>query len=287
MRWLVTGSRGQLGSDLMDLLSARVGDAAVGLDLPDLDITSPSSVADAFASATPDVVVNCAAWTAVDDAEAHESAALAVNGDGPGVLAAACAASPGTVMVQVSTDYVFSGSATAPYAEDAVPDPRSAYGRTKMAGEVAVRTALPDSSYVVRTAWLYGLNGANFVRTMLRLERERETLDVVDDQRGQPTWSRDLARQLIALVDRRPPSGVFHGTNSGETTWYGLAREVFRLAGADPERVRPTTTEAFPRPAPRPAYSVLGHDAWMRASLAPMRDWRLALAEAFEAGITA
>lgn len=274
-RWLVAGAAGQLGHDLMDLL----GSAAVGLDLPDLDITSGESVAAAMTQHRPDVVVNAAAYTAVDDAETHEELAERINGHGPRVLAEACAGA-GATMVQVSTDYVFPGDATAPYAEDASPDPRSAYGRTKLHGEVAVSAALPDRHYIVRTAWLYGQHGNNFVKTMLRLEAERETLAVVDDQVGQPTWSHDLAAQIIALVDARCPPGIYHGTSSGQTSWFGLTREIFRLIGADPDRVLPTSTAAFPRPAPRPAFSVLGHQRWAESGLAPIRAWDAALAEA-------
>ena len=139
---------------------------------------------------------------------------------------------------------------------------------------------VPSRAYVVRTAWLYGVHGANFVRTMLNLEGTRPEVSVVDDQRGQPTWSRDLARQIVALVDSGAAAGIYHGTSSGETTWFGFTKEIYRLIGADPERVHPTTTDAFPRPAPRPAYSVLGHDRWATVGLTPIRDWREALTEA-------
>ncbi len=132
----------------------------------------------------------------------------------------------------------------------------------------------------MRTAWLYGVHGPNFVRTMLALEASRPEISVVDDQRGQPTWSHDLARQILALLESGAPAGIYHGTSSGQTTWFELTREIYRLIGADPERVRPTTTDAFPRPAPRPAYSVLGHDRWAAVGLAPIRDWREALAQA-------
>ena len=284
--WLVTGSNGQLGHDLMAVLPAA-GHDCVGLDLPDLDITDATSVAAAMAQVRPDVVVNAAAYTAVDAAEDDEATALRVNGDGPAVLAAAVADVPGCRLVQVSTDYVFDGTATTPYAEDAPVAPASAYGRTKAAGEAAVLTALPDRGYVVRTAWLYGLNGANFVKTMLRLAGSHETLNVVDDQRGQPTWSRDLAEQIVALVDADAPAGVYHGTASGETTWYGFTRAIFAGAGLDPERVQPTTTDKFPRPAPRPAYSVLGHDKWADVGVVPMRSWDEALAAALPGIIAA
>jgi dTDP-4-dehydrorhamnose reductase len=280
--WLVAGASGQLGFDLMRL--PRIdGRRLVGLDLPDLDITSPPSVAAALDKYRPDVVVNAAAYTAVDAAESDEATALRVNGLGPRVLAEACAERPGTRLVQISTDYVFAGDASSAYEEDAEPLPRTAYGRTKLAGEQAVQDALPDASYIVRTAWLYGEGGANFVRTMLALEAERDTLDVVDDQIGQPTWAHDLAAQIDALVSSDAPAGIYHGTNAGEVSWCGLAREVFRLAGADPSRVRPTTTGAFVRPAPRPAWSVLGHGRWADVGLAAMQPWQQALAEAMPA----
>lgn len=276
MRALVIGSGGQLGSELAALLEERSGTALLALDRPEIDITDPESVALVMGGFDPDLVVNCAAWTAVDDAEEHEDAALRVNGLGPRIIADECRLA-GAWLVQVSTDYVFDGSADAPYDEDALPSPRSAYGRTKLAGEEAVRVLLPDSHYVVRTAWLYGRHGQNFAKTMARLEREQDTVTVVDDQVGQPTSASDLARQIVRLTEHRPAAGIYHGTNSGEVTWFGFAREVFRLIGADPDRVRPTTSSEFVRPAPRPAYSVLGHRRWAEAGLEPMRPWQEAL----------
>ncbi|MET9804036.1 dTDP-4-dehydrorhamnose reductase [Streptomyces sp. NPDC006368] len=276
--WLVTGAGGMLARDVL----ARLGDEGVGLPRRALDLTDPAALRATLTALRPPVVVNCAAWTAVDDAETRESEALAVNGTGVRSLAEACAA-VGCVLLHVSTDYVFDGHARVPYAEDTVPAPRSAYGRTKLAGERAVLEVLPERGYVVRTAWLYGAGGANFVRTMARLEAERPFVDVVDDQRGQPTWSADVARLLVHLGRSGAPPGVYHATNAGDGTWYDLAREVFRLLGADPGRVRPTTSAAFPRPAPRPAYSVLGHDRWRDAGLMPLRDWREALPVALPA----
>jgi dTDP-4-dehydrorhamnose reductase len=281
--WLVTGAGGMLGQDLLTRLAAA-GQVTAGLNRTALDITDPVAVRAALAVHTPAVVVNCAAWTAVDDAESKEAEALAVNGTGPRILAESCKES-GAVLLQLSTDYVFAGDADTPYAEDTPTAPRSAYGRTKLAGERAVLEVLPETGYVVRTAWLYGTGGGNFVRTMINLESVKDTLDVVDDQRGQPTWTADLADRLVALglgaLAGTAPAGVYHGTSGGGTTWFELTREIFRLLGADPARVRPTTSEAFVRPAPRPAYSVLGHQRWRAAEIEPIRDWRAALAEAF------
>jgi dTDP-4-dehydrorhamnose reductase len=278
MRWLVTGAGGMLGRDMVTALD---GDRVTALDRAALDVTD----ADAVAAAVPghDVIVNAAAWTDVDGAEAAEAAATAVNGRGPANLASACAAS-GAILLHVSTDYVFAGNARAPYPEDAPTAPANAYGRGKLAGERGVLGGLPDRGYVVRTAWLYGTHGRNFVATVLRLAGERDTIDVVDDQLGQPTWTYALAERLVALgraaAAGTAPAGVYHGTAAGTTTWYGLARRVFTLAGLNPDRVRPTTTDRFPRPARRPAYSVLGHARWAAAGLPPMAPWDQMLADA-------
>lgn len=273
MRLLVTGGRGQLGTDVA--LRAR----AAGWDVTapgstELDITDATALDRALAGV--DVVVSCAAYTAVDAAESAPDAAAAINDTGAGLVAAACAAHSAR-LVHVSTDYVFDGTATAPYEPDDPTGPRSVYGRTKLAGEQAVLRALPGA-HVVRTAWVYGPYGANFVATMARLQGERDSVDVVDDQRGSPTCTGDLAAGLLELAAREDvPGGVLHATAAGQTTWCGLARAVFAELGADPERVRPTTTAAFPRPAPRPAYSVLSGRAWAAAGLTPLPEWRAAL----------
>ena len=277
MTWLVIGARGQLGTDLMRVM----GNRAVGLDVPEIDITDPSSVTSAMRDIVPEVVINCAAYTAVDAAEADETTAMAINGNGVAIIATAC---PDARLVHISTDYVFDGTSTAPYAEEATPAPRSAYGRTKLAGE---RAALSHPHpYVLRTAWLYGAHGQNFVKTMLHLERTRETVSVVDDQVGQPTWSVDLARQIDMLVQSDAPGGIYHATNSGSASWYEFARHIFAGVGADPGRVLSTTTAQFPRPAPRPASSVLGHSRWAQVGLTPMRPWEEALAEALPVILT-
>jgi len=284
-RWLITGAGGMLGCDLVALLRDR-GQEAIGLARRDLDITEEAAVGATVRGSRPDVVLNCAAWTAVDDAEASEDRAAAVNGGGAAHVAAACAAAR-IPLVHMSTDYVFAGTARRPYAEGDPPCPGTAYGRTKLAGEQAVRRLLPTAGYVVRTAWLYGAHGPNFVSTMMRLERERSTVDVVADQRGQPTWTVDVAGQLVALIRSRAPAGIYHATSSGTATWFDLAREVFGLLGADPARVRATTSSSYVRPAPRPSYSVLGHDAWSLAGIEPIGDWRPALRRAFPALVAA
>ncbi|MEV0178086.1 dTDP-4-dehydrorhamnose reductase [Streptomyces sp. NPDC050625] len=281
--WLVTGARGLLGQDVLAELAGDPDAVVTGLSRDRLDITDPSAVRAAVAGHR--VVVNCAAWTDVDGAEWSEAAATAVNGTGVRHLARACADS-GATLLHVSTDYVFPGDARRPYPEDAPTGPVNAYGRSKLAGERAVLELLPHTGYVVRTAWLYGAHGPNFVATMLELATRHATLDVVADQHGQPTWSRALARQLIALGRAAPagraPAGVYHGTAADRTTWWGLARETFRLSGLDPERIRPVGSDKFPRPAARPAFGVLGHDNWPRAGLAPLAPWDDQLAAALK-----
>jgi dTDP-4-dehydrorhamnose reductase len=290
VHWLVTGARGQLGQDLLAVLTSRGENLVTAVGRAELDLTDEaavrSTVRDWLSTAEVDgdraVLLNAAAYTAVDAAETDEATALVVNGEAPGWLAEELGGRGR--LVHVSTDYVFDGTATEPYDVDTPTAPRSAYGRTKAAGERAVAAAGGDAT-VVRTAWVYGRHGANFVRTMLRLEAERETVSVVDDQIGSPTWSADLAAGLVELGTRPEPSPpVLHYTNSGQVSWCGLARAVFEEAGADPARVLPITTDAFPRPAPRPAFSVLDGAAWTAAGLSPPRPWRAALATAMESG---
>jgi dTDP-4-dehydrorhamnose reductase len=270
VRWLVTGSTGMLGSDLVETLRRRGDEVAaatrVSADLRDLAVVR--QLVEGF-----DVVVNCAAWTAVDDAETHEAEALETNAVVPDVLARAVAEGDGW-LVHVSTDYVFDGTATTPYAEDAPTSPASAYGRTKAAGEEAVRTALPDRHLVVRTAWLYGAHGGCFPRTIARLARERGEVSVVDDQVGQPTWTVDVADLVVRLVEAGVTAGTYHATSSGQCSWFDFAREVVTADGMDPEAVKPTTSAEFVRPAPRPAYSVLGHQELVAHGVEPIGDWR-------------
>ncbi|GHS88173.1 NAD(P)-dependent oxidoreductase [Actinomycetota bacterium] len=268
MRWLVTGSHGMLGQDVLAVL-AGAGHEVTATDRADLDICDATAVEAAVAG--HDVVLNCAAWTAVDDAESHEGDAFRVNAVGPAVLARA-AAGHGARLVQVSTDYVLAGDGSAPYPEDSQRDPRSAYGRTKAAGEWAVAAEAPDH-LVVRTAWLYGAGGPCFPRTIARIARERGGVDVVDDQVGQPTWTVDVADLILRLVVAGAPSGVYHATSSGQTSWFGFARAVVATAGLDPQVVSPTTSVDFSRPAPRPAYSALGHDRLRAVGVDPIGAW--------------
>lgn len=275
MRLLIAGAAGMLGHDL-----ARAGErGGHELALPEIDITDAGSVEGVLARAAGepgglDAIVNCAAWTDVDGAESHEAQARAVNAHGADVLARAAAAR-GLPLLHVSTDYVFDGRAPLdaeckprPYVESDPTGPRSAYGRTKLAGERAVLGASPRH-LVVRTAWLYGVDGGNFVETMLRLAGEREAVQVVTDQIGSPTWGGHLAPALLGLLERGV-SGLVHLTGGGEVSWNGFAREIFRQAEVAC-RVEPASSEQMARPAPRPAWSALASE---RADVLPMPPWQ-------------
>ncbi|KQV06047.1 dTDP-4-dehydrorhamnose reductase [Leifsonia sp. Root112D2] len=279
VKYLITGAGGMLGQDLQKALAGRdVTAASRGeLDVSDLDAVRQ-------AASGHDVIVNAAAYTRVDDAEEHEKLAHAVNAVGAENLAKA-AAENGARLIQLSTDYVFNGRASAPYAEDTLLDPISAYGRTKADGERLAQAANPTATYIVRTAWLYGAGGPNFAETMLRLAQTHETVSVVNDQFGQPTWTGDLAAQIVTLLDSDAPAGIYHATNAGSASWFDFARAVFAAAGLNPDKVTPTDSSRFVRPAPRPSYSVLAHESWRAAGLSPLRDWREALAAAAHAGV--
>lgn len=274
MRWVLTGGGGMFATDMAKVLERSGADVRV-LARTDLDILDADACRTALEGA--DVVVNAAAWTAVDDAETREADAFAVNAVGPANLGRA-AREVGARLVHVSTDYVFDGTATSPYAEDAPVAPRSAYGRTKAAGEWAVRAETPDH-LIVRTAWLYGAAGPCFPKTMARLAAERPELSVVDDQVGQPTWTFDLADLVLRLVTAGAPSGTYHGTAEGSVSWFGFTRAVLDGIGSTTHLV-PTTSDAFVRPAPRPAYSVLGHEALRAVGVEPIGDWEQRWAEA-------
>lgn len=253
MRVLVTGAAGMLGQAVATA-AARLGHDVVALSRAELDITDAEHVRRIIAAAEPRAVINCAAWTDVDAAEAAEAAATAINGDGAGFVAQACAET-GAHLVHVSTDYVFDGSSDRPWVESDPVGPIGAYGRSKLAGEQAVAAA-GGSHAIARTAWLFGAGGKNFVDTMLGLAATRDEVSVVTDQVGSPTWTAHLAAGLVELAEREADTGVFHLAGTGACSWYDLTVEVFDRAGVDC-RVVPTTAAAFQRPAPRPAYSVL------------------------------
>lgn len=255
MRILITGGNGQLGQSFAKVAEEYPAHGFFYADLPELDITSQASVAAAISEFRPDVIVNCAAYTAVDRAESEPEAARAINADGARIVAEA-ASREGIKLVHISTDYVFDGTASRPLREEEPVAPLGVYGRTKLEGEQVVR-ASGAAAAVVRTAWLYSEFGANFVKTMLRLASERREVNVVDDQRGSPTYAPDLARAVMRVIENGV-SGfeIYHFAGSGVTSWCGFAAEIFRLAGSG-VKLNPITTAEFPTAAPRPAYSAL------------------------------
>jgi len=263
---LVTGAKGMLGQAVV-AAAEKSSDQTLALGRGELDITDAAAITAAIDEFEPDALINCAAWTDVDGAEAEEASATAINGAGAAKLAASCAAS-GVRLVHVSTDYVFDGSATQPYVESSPVNPKSAYGRSKLAGEAAIEAAGGDYA-IVRAAWLFGAGGSNFVDTMLRLGAEREQIEVVTDQVGCPTWTGHLAPALVACA-AADGTGIFHAVGGGRCSWFELATETISLAGLK-AKVEPTTTESFPRPAPRPAFSVLGSERGDEAIVLP--DW--------------
>lgn len=285
---LVAGGSGQVGKWIADLGGSRVE----AFSSAELDVTNIVSTRDIVGDLKPNWVINCAAHTAVDEAESEPIPANEVNVIGAENLARACA-SYGSRLVHLSTDYVFGETniLAEPLLEDHPRTPLSVYGRSKLAGEYAVRSALPQAT-IVRTAWVYtgsarsqlGLPGNDFVSTMLALEKSRNSLAVVDDQIGSPTFARDLAAGLLELVESGAGSGkILHAAGGGRASWCDLARAVFEEIGADPTRVKPCSTEEFPRPAPRPAFSVLSSRGWEAEGLSPLRHWRDAVHEAVAA----
>ena len=285
MTWLITGGSGQLGIAVSQELGER-GLLFHAWSSKDLNITQGPIVRDFVSDLSPKVIINCAAWTDVDGAETNELEASRVNGDGAENLALA-AKNCGAKLIHVSTDYVFSGEGKTPWQVNDSINPQSAYGRTKANGEERVLSAYPENSSIVRTAWLYSPWCKNFAKTMTRLAINGDSeVRVVNDQMGQPTSATDLAKQLVELGQSNSPAGVYHGTNSGQGTWFEFAQEIFKFAGADTNRVVPVSSSEYPRPAKRPSYSVLSHEAWAKTTIKPLRDWRIALEEVMPAIIS-
>ncbi|OMB92944.1 dTDP-4-dehydrorhamnose reductase [Mycobacterium sp. NS-7484] len=277
-RIVITGAGGMVGSVLADQ-GRRRGHEVLALTSKECDITDPDALRRVVESG--DVVTNCAAYTQVDAAETDQERAYAVNATGPGNIAAACAR-VGAGLIHISTDYVFGASADrrTPYEIDEQTAPVNVYGHSKLAGEQAVLAAKPDA-HVVRTAWVYrGGDGKDFVATMRRLAAGDGPIEVVADQIGSPTYTNDLVEALLQIVDGDVRPGVLHAVNTGPASRFELARETFAALGADPERVRPVGSDRHPRPAPRPAYTVLSEHRSAEAGLTPLRDWREALSAA-------
>ena len=276
---VVLGASGMLGRAVV---SAFPHEEVIALSRPQADITNRALLEEAIPERA--LVVNAAAYTAVDDAESHSAEAFAINAEGVRNVAEAVKAHNGR-LIHISTDYVFDGQGTEPYREDSPRNPQSVYGASKARGEEYVQEILPDTGIVARTAWLYGTTGNSFAHTILGLGATRETLDVVDDQVGQPTSAIDVARMVHSLAQRGVTNGVFHATNSGQASWFEFAQDLFALAGWETDRIRPVASHVFPRPAQRPAWSVLAHDAWTAHNIAPPRHWKEALQETWDLGL--
>ena len=270
MKILITGAYGMLGSDLRETLKNF---ELICTGSKDLDITDEEKVMDFITEKSPDLVINAAAYTAVDDCETNYDEAYAVNAIGPRNLAIACKRQD-IPLIHISTDYVFDGSKRTPLMENDKLGPQSAYGKTKLAGEEFIQENT-DKYFILRTAWLYGLHGGNFVKTMLDLAETHDEITVVNDQIGSPTYSLDLAVAITNLL-QSDKYGIYHVTNEGECSWYDFAKAIFEFSNID-VNVIPVSTEEFPRPAPRPHYSVLDNKKWNASGFVPMRDYKEAL----------
>ena len=270
MKILITGAYGMLGSDLREVLKNH---ELIVTGSKDLDITNEENVIDFIDENSPEVVINAAAYTAVDDCETNYDEAYAVNAIGPKNLAIACKKQD-VPLVHISTDYVFDGSKRTPLLENDALGPQSAYGKTKLEGEKFIQE-YTDKYFILRTAWLYGIHGNNFVQTMLSLAENHDEITVVDDQIGSPTYSLDLAVSIANLLNS-DKYGIYHLTNEGECSWYEFSKRIFELSDVD-VKVLPVTTEEFPRPAPRPHYSVLSNQKWIKAGFSQMRKYEEAL----------
>ncbi|MDZ7799136.1 MAG: dTDP-4-dehydrorhamnose reductase [Patescibacteria group bacterium] len=268
MKTLIIGSQGMLGSELMSEFS---GYYPLGLDKDELDITKPKMIEAFFRKEAPELVINAAAYTDVDACQDNQELAYEVNGRGVGFLAKYCRQF-GSKLIHYSTDYVFNGQKKAGYDENDTPDPVSVYGKSKLLGEKLIQEQT-DNFYILRTAWLYGPNGPNFVKTMLDLADKKKEIKVVNDQHGSPTHALDLAQKTKEIIEKNQDFGIYHTTNAGSCTWYELARAIFKIAQKE-IKLLPVTSDQFPRPALRPQYSILNNN-----KLKPMRKWPEALRE--------
>jgi len=271
---MVIGAHGMLGTDLVELLENSAEDV-IALDLDDIDIRRPDSAMEVLGRFRPARVFNVAAMTDVDGCETNVNEAFEVNARGPEYLAQGCRGT-GAVLVHISTDYVFDGRKNSPYSEGDALRPLGVYGRSKAEGEIAVRSALPDRHLIVRTQWLFGLHGKNFVEAILRQAKVKDSLRVVEDQKGRPTYTRDLAAALINLA-RKGALGTVHVTNVGTTSWYGFAGKIIELAGIRGVRVEPMLSIELDRKAPRPLYSVLDSSKFREITGCALPHWEEAL----------
>ncbi|MFA6950825.1 MAG: dTDP-4-dehydrorhamnose reductase [Lentimicrobiaceae bacterium] len=279
LKILVTGSNGQLGSQLRQLSLVYPDIEFMFTDLPELDITNQARIEEVMSAFSPEWLINCAAYTAVDKAETDVALASLLNIDAPALLAKACTRHH-VRMVHISTDYVFNGEGFQPYTEDHPKAPKGVYGNTKASGEDLVLSANPEA-LLVRTAWLYSIYGANFVKTILRLAREKGTMRIVSDQVGTPTWAGDLAVAILTMIKQNTPAGIYHFSNEGVCSWYDFAKAIVEIQGMDCI-VNPTDTAGYPVPAPRPFYSVLDKTKYKTATGQSIPYWRESLKQCLQ-----
>lgn len=279
MKWAITGGSGQLSRSLVDILDKeRV--PYIAWSHKDLDVADDSSIS-VIKETSPDLLINCAAWTNVDAAEEFPEKATRVNQVGPRNMARA-AKELKIPLIHISTDYVFSGESRQPWNTDSKTEPMSTYGLSKLLGEKEISKNMHADFYILRTAWLYGPYGRNFSKTILKKAlTSKDSINVVSDQIGQPTTTKSLAEQIFKVAKQKIPSGTYHATNTGQASWWDFAREIFELAGEDVERVRSSTSENFPSKVKRPKYSVLDQSAWSKVGMETMPEWRRALKEVF------
>jgi len=276
LKVLVVGANGMLGQ-AVSAEATLAGISFESTNSKDLDISDANQTKNLLSDFNPDYVVNCAAFTRVDDAETNEDAAMKVNAIGAENLANACR-SQGSVLVHISTDYVFDGNGSSPYKESDVPNPTTIYGKSKLDGERRILMS-GVNAYVLRTAWLYGDGGKNFVSTMVEFASKKSRIRVVDDQIGQPTSTQELAKGIFSVIDKKPMYGIYNATNSGQTSWFHFAEQIFSTLEFHDVDLDPVTSSYFVRPAVRPKYSVLSHEKWNASNLRPFLDWELALSQ--------
>jgi dTDP-4-dehydrorhamnose reductase len=271
MTWLVLGAKGQLGQELIHLLKIKNIDAT-GTDRNEIDFAKPNEITEKLAKLNPSHIVNCGAYTQVDKAEEEPELANLINAQAVGVIAK-FASERNIPFVHISTDYVFDGTSTIAYLEDDKINPQSVYGASKALGEKEALENNPDS-YILRTAWVYGEYGSNFPKVIAKKLRNKESLNVVNDQVGAPTWTLDLASAIIEILEKKPKPGIYHITNNESCSWFEFAQAIAKTLNVDEKLVKPTDSKSFVRPAVRPKYSVLSNSKWENAGLTPLRSWK-------------
>jgi len=271
MTWLVLGAKGQLGQELIHLLKTK-NIEAIGTDRNEIDFAKPNEIAEKLAKLNPSHIVNCGAYTQVDKAEEESELANLINAQAVGVVAKFTSERK-IPFVHISTDYVFDGFATSPYLEDDKVSPQSVYGSSKASGEKEAVGNNPES-YILRTAWVYGEYGNNFPKAIAKKLRNNESLNVVNDQIGSPTWTFDLASSIIEILEKKPNPGIYHVTNSESCSWFEFAQAIAKTLNVDEKLVKQTDSNSFVRPAVRPKFSVLSNTKWENAGLTPLRSWK-------------